>query len=498
MSYRSNAIDQFLDIAGSLFQTAGLTLADEPNQLGSSITGQTGAAATVASVATGIATITGLTGMTADSVGHFLQISGAATVGNNGTFLITSYVSATSVTIANVAAAAPDANDGALAWEERNAYSLQDDLNFARTDRQAIKGVAYSAAIPTFERPTAIGTAVPANLANLAGKTTDAQGFVFNRAIRAQTVAATDTLITITSAGNLRHSDAVNKTGVPCFDVAPYVGDSNACYVMITDPVNSGELTAVGGAADGYVIFGLTQAGSSTSPNSVEVKFKAVQHGHNLADAIDYTWDASQPTTVDLTYGYFLPLDQADENSFRRLQVLGIESDADLRQDVDQLQEVVGTTDGSLSLATFLTNTVNYYPFGDLGTATPSVVNALNTLNQQIGDRTYTGSILTSGDTIVESLQLLADAIVGSNLTRVVERLAADIPANSAHTLPGAMTYAADNTNNGSNLWVFTRGVLRDPGSVANGDDYQETSTTSITFFTRMRAGDHINYIKRT
>jgi hypothetical protein len=43
MSYRSNAIDQFLDIAGSLFQTAGLTLADEPNQLGSSITGQTGA-----------------------------------------------------------------------------------------------------------------------------------------------------------------------------------------------------------------------------------------------------------------------------------------------------------------------------------------------------------------------------------------------------------------------------------------------------------------------
>ena len=56
-------------------------------------------------------------------------------------------------------------------WTERNPYSLQDDLNYERTDRAAIKGVGYDAPIPTYQRPTAVGTNVPANLSNIATKT---------------------------------------------------------------------------------------------------------------------------------------------------------------------------------------------------------------------------------------------------------------------------------------------------------------------------------------
>src|SRR5579885_2519952 len=399
---RQNALDQALDIAGSYTQTQTLTEADEAAGFGAPIAGQTGSAATISAFSGGVSTITGLTGMTAQSVGRFLTMSGAANAGNNGTFLIITFNSATSVDISNAAGVFPDANSGSLVWTERNPYSLEDDVNYSRTARKQIKGTTnWYDAIPTYQRPTAIGTNVPANLANIAGKTTDAQGFIFPRGFRAASVTAGDGYITLTSAGNFRHSDAVDKTGVPMFDVAPYSGDRNACYVLITNPLNDNQLTAVGGATDGYVIFGLSRNGTtSTSPNSIEVAFYAVPHGSDLASAVAYNWDGYQPTTIDLTYGYFLRLDQADEYSFRRLQILGVESDADLRQDVDYLQLAVGTPDGYQNLSGLLTNLTSFFPFFNLPDATPSVVEALNTLNAQIGNRTYTGTILTNGQTI--------------------------------------------------------------------------------------------------
>ncbi len=79
-------------------------------------------------------------------------------------------------------------------------------------------------------------------------------------------------------------------------------------------------------------------------------------------------------------------------------------------------------------------------------------------------------------------------------MVRVIERLASDITANTAHTLPGGNVYILDGTDNGRFLWLYTRGILRDPGLVAAGNDYAETSTTSITFYALQRAGDHINY----
>jgi len=61
-------------------------------------------------------TITGLTGMTASMVGRYLTVSGAATAGNNGQFLINSFTNATTVVVTNNSGSGSDANDGALAW----------------------------------------------------------------------------------------------------------------------------------------------------------------------------------------------------------------------------------------------------------------------------------------------------------------------------------------------------------------------------------------------
>jgi hypothetical protein len=44
-------------------------------------------------------------------------------------------------------------------------------------------------------------------------------------------------------------------------------------------------------------------------------------------------------------------------------------------------------------------------------------------------------------------------------------------------------------------MYVFWRGLLRDPGAVVDGDDYDETSTTQITPYTKIKSGDHISYL---
>ena len=75
-----------------------------------------GTGATVATPVAGIATITGLGNMSPLSVGRTLSLYGATNPGNNGDFLITAYVSATSVKIANANAVA---EAGTVSWSER-------------------------------------------------------------------------------------------------------------------------------------------------------------------------------------------------------------------------------------------------------------------------------------------------------------------------------------------------------------------------------------------
>lgn len=503
---RFNALDQALDIAGSLVQSQTMTLSEEPLGYGAPIAGQTGATATVSAFATPIATITGLTGMTVQSVGRMLTLSGAASGGNNGTFLIVAFNSATSVDIKNAAAVTPDANDGAINWTERQPYSLEDDLNYNRTDHRLMKGTTnWYDAVPVYQRPTAIGTNVPANLTNIAGKTTDARGFITRRAFYEVPVVATNTFITLSSPGNLKHSDAVDKTGVPVFDAAPYTGLFKSCYVEITDgymtnPTIGGdnEIVVIAGPHAGEKVFGVTNGGASTSPNSVEVVFYSVPYGKDiLTNSTLYTWEVGQPTVLSMAYGFFQRLDLMPDDEFMTVHSLGISSDGDLRQDINDLQQTIGFGDGYTSLNGFLTNTVANYVFFNLPDATPSVIEALNTLNAQIGDRTYTGTILTSGQTIAASLQALSSAIGNTTITRTIERLAVGINANTAHTLPGGLTYTLDGTDNGQYLWVYTRGVLRDPGAISAGNFYTETSTTSVTFYYDQTAGTSINYFTK-
>jgi hypothetical protein len=614
-------LDQQLDIAGALTHTATLPYSEESSMLGEAVSGQSGAAASITTFSTPTLTITGLTGMTAASVENFLTLSGAASGGNNGTFRIIAFNSATSVDVDNVAGVASDANSGSISWVERKAYSLETDTNYARSDRANIKGVAYDAAIPTYDLPTAVGTLIPANLANIAGNTTDAKLWGCDREALGETVAEGNTLITITDTGNLKHADATDRTGVPVQDGAD-AGDFDAVYAEVYDPATGQPLTLIGkeigdytsiaasllvsaadtdlftiddgvntptvfvfdddgshtetefsrsvdhtgtetadqvrdlmiaainnapsllvtasnggaatvnfshanpgvqagavatetvanagflvtdfagGDADfGDRIYGLTYAGASTSPNSVEVRFFHVAPGTAVSAANAYTWERDQPTSINVVYFYYDPLSDVPATCNRTRLVNGLVGDAGMSQRIDDLQDLIdaGISDGDTHLGALLTPSTNFYVWSDLPDATPSVVEALNTLNTEIGDRTYSAgalanvSGLASGQTITASIEALALAIGATTILRVIERLVATILAGTVHTLPGGNTYTPD-SNSGANMWVFWRGVLKDPGTVLAGDNYDETSTTQITVFEKIKDGDHINY----
>lgn len=292
------------------------------------------------------------------------------------------------------------------------------------------------------------------------------------------TAGATDSELEIISGRSGAAASVSNGTnnvtglsGMSEADVGRYLTiyntavDGNQRHAKITAFISSSSVTVDGAAF-------------TTDGNDGSIKWQVSRH----------------PGSLDFYNGDRYRLDEISETAGRTTLIGGIVSDAALTQDISEIREFIGAADGETSPT--LTNTGADFVWSDLpNSSDTSVEECLNELNEQIGNRTYTGSVLSSGQTITASLQALSSAISASSVTRVIERLSSAIPKQTAHTLPGGNTYTLDGTNNGANLWVFWRKLLRDPGSVANDDDYEETSTTQITPYELVRAGDHINYL---
>ena len=243
-----------------------------------------------------------------------------------------------------------------------------------------------------------------------------------------------------------------------------------------------------------FAITGMAGGTMGFSPYSVDVEFRSVAPGAALSTSVAYTWEATQPTLIDLYYGYRKRLDLFGDTDLRTTLVNGLIGDAGVQQEIDDILETIGTGPGNTSLAGLLTPATNYWIWSDLPDATPSVVEALNTINDQVGVRNWTGGILTPGDTITDALQDLSDAIGSATFERVIERLASNAPSGTSHLLPGAKTYHIG-TADGQSMFVYWRGLLRDPGTVVAGDDYGETNQSHITPYSTINQHDHINYI---
>jgi hypothetical protein len=316
--FQPNALNQALDIKGSETHNSSMSLPDEALGRGVCV-GQFG---TTASIVVGAnIVVSGLVGMSADSVGRYLTISGATNAGNNGSFFITDFNNVNSVNISN-SSASTDPNNGAISWAERNPYSLEDDLNFERTDRQAIKGVPYTDPIPTYKKVTDESTFIPANLANIAGKTTDAKAIIVNKRFDGVAVSAGINFVKIT--GTFPYANAVNTTGIPIndgFDSA----NADATYVGIIDSTSESALYVTSGAHAGERIYGRTRKGASGVDGvSVEIEFRSVVKNANISTSVVYTWEGTQPTLLHLFYSYRYGVDQVPDTSFKDIIVDGV------------------------------------------------------------------------------------------------------------------------------------------------------------------------------
>lgn len=494
----NNVLDQQLDVGGSLTQTQTMIRTEEPSFLGARIAGQIGSAASITNSAS-LIVVSGLTGMSASSVGRFLTISGAANGGNNGTFLITVFNSATSVDVSNVSGVT-DGNNGAISWIERQSYSLEDDLNYNRTDHKLMKGTTnWYDDLPSYYKCNDQSTPIKISLSAINGFTTDAKAFVLTRKLENANALIGDGYIFCSSPGNLPWADSVNRLGVPLNDGYDS-GNDEATYCEIIDPSTASGLEVLSGPNIGNRIYGRARAGThGVDPNSFEAELRSVPDGSPLSSSVAYAWESGQPSIVDVFYPFRDCLAGMSETAFRTTLVNGIIADADLSNDIIDIRSLIGVGDDTTDLSGVLTNTGNFYAFSDLGTITPSVVTALNTLNTQIGNRSFSGSVLTDGETVTQSLQALANAIGtgsgdGYQIFRVCERITgSDILAGTPHVLPSGLSYTLDLTNSGRYMWLYVRGLLLDPGSVVIGD-YEETDGQHITFYSRVKVGDRINY----
>lgn len=320
MATIDNRLDQKLDIAGSLNQAENLVKSEEPLQLGSRIPSQLGFNASI--INSGVTTISGLSGMTNQSVGHFITLFGANSSVNNGTFLITSFNSATSIDVVNVSAV-NDSNNGNISWIERNSYSLEDDINFIRTDRLDIKGVDYFAPVPTYTRPNDTTTQIPANLSNIAGFTTDARALVNTRKYEGAVPVNGQNYIHINGTGEFPYATTINRLGLPLHDHADSLNDS-ACYCDVIDQDTGVALNTI---SDGYKIFGFSrQGGTGVNGDSFEVELRFIQDGQSFAQSLLYTWEIGQPSVVDIYFPFRESFADMDESALRIMVVHGVTS----------------------------------------------------------------------------------------------------------------------------------------------------------------------------
>jgi hypothetical protein len=275
--------------------------------------------------------------------------------------------------------------------------------------------------------------------------------------------------------------------------------------VTISDVLTGQEFFNVAG----NLVYGVLQDGAdhTGAGEGTDVFIKFVEDVAGVPTA--YTWVTGDPTSILAYMPYRKRRTELLEYDERRYMVAGIVGDAEQSQDIAEIREALGIGDGDGAGDFDLTNTTNFFPFSTLNLATATMEDIVNSLNQEIGDRDYTtNNFLTDGETITESLEALDIALGGASgiKSKILERLSANVGKGVAHTIPFASgtdaaitTYLQDTTNNGLNMDIYVGGnkLIPDSSASTTDGDYEETSSTSITFRFNVNKLQVIEYVIR-
>lgn len=134
----------------------------------------------------------------------------------------------------------------------------------------------------------------------------------------APSIGATEFLMM--GLGPFPHSSGPGVTGVPV-ESDP---TGNATYVEIFNTSTNLPLVVLGGPNAGQRVYGRTNANNgAVSPTSVNIELVSKGNANGAGDPAvlpnPYTWEAGQPSVINLFYGFRQSLNDLDDAAFRRI-----------------------------------------------------------------------------------------------------------------------------------------------------------------------------------
>jgi hypothetical protein len=275
-------------------------------------------------------------------------------------------------------------------------------------------------------------------------------------------------------------------------------GDDNVCRVDLINMATDSEIVdGSGNIIYGKFHDGLDFSGSGEGTDTY-IKFYA-----NDAEATM----VSGVSELAIVYPQRKRLTDMQEYEWLRTDFISSwEGDIELIEDIQNLWSYTGasndTTEPSWDNAS-----ANYI----LASDPTDLTTAINLLNTEIGDRTYTaGNYITTGEDIADSLdaldvqlKTLSDSIDQGVAEKYIESVTTEIARNVEHALPNGLTYTpyAVAGEEGKNMDVYIDGQLlaADTGAAGvNADrDYGETTASGITFRFDVQVGRNITYMIR-
>jgi len=404
------------------------------------------------------------------------------------------------------------ANTSAVA-EPTVSGSLEEDTNILRTLLKQVKGGTNWYDDPgNYFDPTnttsGSSNTKAVTLENMKGHTLDANTIIIavanDNSASGWTVSESDTGVLMTGV-TTQYATPTDRTGLPIYESTANAGSyfdeggsDNVCRVDIVNLDTDGEI--VDGSGD--VIYGklydgedFTGTGDGTD---VYVRF--------YADDAETTM-VSGVSSLAFVYPQRKLLTNMEEYEWLRTDFISSwEGDVEIIEDIQNLWSYTGASDNATD-PSWDNTSGNYVLVSDPGDLTT----AINLLNTEIGDRTYTESnYITTGDDIADSLDdldvglgALADSIDASVAEKYVESVSVLISKNVEHSLPYTLSYTPASTagQEGKNMDVFVDGQLlaADTGAAgANADrDYGETTASGVTFRFDVQVGRNITYMIR-
>jgi len=353
--------------------------------------------------------------------------------------------------------AVADVNTSAVA-EPTVSGSLQEDLNVVRTLMKDLKGTSdWFGDLGNYFDPTDTDIGNTANkdlnLSNISGNTLDSKTVIIavsdDNSGAGFTVSGTSTGILFVPTSSA-YADPADRRGLPIFNSVTNSGtyydeggSDNVCRADIINTATEAEMQD----SSGYTIYAKLHDGADNSGSGentdVFVKFYANGVECNLSDV-----QPSPPSNISIIYPYRRRMSDMQEYEWLRTDfVSSWEGDIELIEDITNLWNFTGASDGTTD-PTWTNTSANYL----LNANPDDLMEAINDLNDGIGDATYTSTYLTNGEDITASLDALGLGIQSndgdiSTLQGVDSSLQSQISTNASNIASNTSAISANDTD---------------------------------------------------